>query len=60
MLRYKLCLVQNTMDCPVRVALACQAALIQTKVNILEAYLDVLEHAIKINAGRGDGCIGPG
>ena len=59
MLRYKLCLVQNTIDCPVRVALACQAALIHTQVNILEAYLDVLEHAIKINAGCGDGSVGP-
>ena len=48
------------MDCLVRVALACQAALIQTQVNILEAYLDVLKHAIKINAGCGDGCVGPG
>ena len=32
------------MDCCVRVALACQAALIQMQVNLLEAYLDVHEY----------------
>ena len=51
------------MDCCVRVALACQAALIQMQVNLLEAYLDVHEYyniPIKINPGRGDGGVGPG
>ena len=48
------------MDCRVRVALACQAALVQSRLIVWKHILMCTNVLIKINAGRGDGGVGPG